>query len=143
MKIFKRVMTIVAIVAAVLVAGYLYVDNMDVIGRSIVKADDFIRDCVKGNYEQVARNPESYQNKRMYISGTVIQVIDNGNKIQMRVQDKDGNIWYIFYTYEKNQTRILEGDALTIYGLCCGTVSYEAITKQKITIPGINGYFIR
>ena len=143
MRIIKRLLIVLGIILAV---GYILGfsgNNPYVSPKRNINADDFISSCIQGDYEKVARNPDANRGRKMYISGTVIQVIENGKNVELRVQEKTGNIWYVLYAYENGESHILDGDQITVYGLCYGTITYQTVFGQQLTIPGIEGYFIR
>lgn len=111
--------------------------------RSKINQDTYISLSVAGSYETVARFPDQQKGKMMYVSGSVGQVLENGNKVILLISDSAHNTWYVTYRYAAGEGHILENDNITMYGECTGTTSYEAIDGRKITVPSLEGYFYR
>ncbi|MBS6956344.1 MAG: toxin regulator [Enterocloster asparagiformis] len=89
-------------------------------------------------YEQLARNPDDFKNKKIKFSGTVLQVLEGSgknNQIRLAVNDDYGDI--LFCEYDKNivSSRILEDDHITVYGTSYGLYSYTSTMGSTITIP--------
>lgn len=108
--------------------------------------NDYMGQCVTASYgltySEVARNPDYYTGNLIAVTGKVIQVLENGQDVQLRLQEESSNweddfTWYVFYTLTEGEGRILEGDNMTAYGECVGTVSYEAVFGNTVTIPAI------
>lgn len=98
---------------------------------------DYITDCEDVSYSGVSRNPDEYKGKKVYISGTVIQVQEGFlDTVTMRVQT-DYGIWYVTYTRKEGESRILENDYITCYGECRGVETYVAVLGNTITIPSM------
>lgn len=92
--------------------------------------DEYISQCQSVNYSDVERNPDNYK-------GTVIQVTEGWfDNVTMRV-DCDGDVWYVTYTREEGESRILEDDYITGYGECDGVQSYKTVLGTQITIPSM------
>lgn len=97
--------------------------------------------CKTYTYEEIARNPDKYEKSLAKFTGEVIQVLKNGDEIQMRVNVTYNEFYYtdtvfVFYNV-KNKTNLLEGDIITMYGELRGTQEYESILGQEISIPRI------
>lgn len=89
------------------------------------------------SYENLARNPDDYVGKYITGSGEVAQVIEGENEIQLRVAVNDDYDDMIFLAYnpEIMDSRILEDDHITYYGMSLGTITYESTLGGNITIP--------
>lgn len=91
-------------------------------------------------YEQLARNPDDFKDKKIKFSGKVLQVLEGSgknNQIRLAVNDDYGNI--LFCEYNKNivSSRILEDDHITVYGTSYGLYSYTSTMGATITIPAV------
>lgn len=101
---------------------------------------DYISDCSTPSYEDVARNPDSYEGSKVKISGSVIQVsesfldIFDTNSVDLRVEAPDG-VWYVTYSRQEGESRILEGDYITCYGECDGVTTYISVLGGNVTVP--------
>lgn len=92
------------------------------------------------SYDNIARNPDEYEGKKVKFTGEVIQLIENDDTIQIRFAiDKDyDQIIFCEYSPSIVDSRILEDDVITIYGVSAGTISYESTLGAKITIPAVS-----
>lgn len=124
----------------------------DVTNEPTENRNDFIKSCSKTyTYKDIARNPNTYIGKRAMFEGEVIQVLESGNNVILRVNiTKEENEFmdsgylytdtvYVEYTRKNdNESRILENDIITMYGTLNGTKSYDSVLQSSITVP----YFI-
>ena len=90
-------------------------------------------------YEQLARTPDEYEGKLVKFVGKVIQVIEGDDIVQIRFAVEENYDEIIFCEYEKDivNSRVLEGDLITIYGTSYGLYSYESTMGGKITVPAV------
>lgn len=99
--------------------------------------EDYITSCVQVDYKSVERDPGLFEGKQIVVKGEVIQVMEGWfNSVTMRIES-DAGMWYATYTAGENESRILEGDYLTVYGECDGVESYTTILGGQMTIPSI------
>lgn len=92
-------------------------------------------------YDQIARNPNDYKDKKMQFTGKVIQVIedDDQTEIRLAVDGNSDNIILVDYDNNiLNGSRVLEDDLVTVSGKSVGTISYKSTMGGKITIPGMS-----
>ena len=100
--------------------------------------DTYSKDCEIVDYNDVERNPDNYKGKKIKISGKVIQVSEGlFDSVTLRVEESDGNVWYVTYSREDGESRILEKDSITCYGECDGIETYTSILGDKISIPSM------
>lgn len=90
-------------------------------------------------YDNIARNPDDYQNQFVKFTGTVLQVLEDDSEVQVRiaVDDDYDKIIYCSYNPSIVSSRILENDTITIYGTSIGLLSYDSVLGGQVTIPGI------
>lgn len=104
---------------------------------------EYIATCSTFPYEDVSRNPDKYKGQSCAVKGTVIQVAESvidlfdTNSVTLRIEAADG-IWYVDYTREEGESRILEGDEVICYGECDGVTTYIAIMGNTVTVPKLN-----
>jgi hypothetical protein len=105
--------------------------------------------CKEYTYEDIARNPENMNGEYAKLKGKVIQVLESGNAVQIRVDitvSEYGNysdtIFVSYYKKSETEDRILEDDIITIYGKLDGTETYNAVLGQQITLPKINAEYV-
>ena len=96
------------------------------------------------NYKTLARNPEQYKGEIVVYTGRVVQVMESGNDLSMRVSidDKGDNVFLINYRKLANEGRILEDDTLTFYGEFKGITKYKAVLGNEISVPEIKARYI-
>ena len=93
----------------------------------------------EGEYEDYARNPDTYAFQNVQITGEVIQVVEGDDVIVYRIVTDDAydQIWYIEYVPVPGESRILEEDTVTVYGIYYGIYSYESVMGGTISVPAI------
>ena len=105
--------------------------------------EEYKASCITVDYNDVARNPDNHKDENIVISGEVIQVSEGWfNSVILRVDSGDNNIWYVIYYREEGESRILEGDSVTLYGECTGVESYTSIMGNTVTIPSMDAKII-
>lgn len=117
--------------------------------------DNFINSCEEYVYKDVARNPNSYKNKKAKFRGKVIQVMENDNDVTYRinvtaVENKympGGYIWedtiYVDYTRKnENESRVLEEDIIVVYGNLNGLMTYETVLGNSVSIPWLKAEYV-
>ena len=106
---------------------------------SEISRDEYIALCEKIDYTDVLRNPANYKGKHTVVSGTVDQVIEGFfGSITIYVKDVSGNKWGCVYSYQDGESRILEGDSVTLYGICKGTDTSETILGEQVTLVRVD-----
>jgi uncharacterized membrane protein YcgQ (UPF0703/DUF1980 family) len=88
-------------------------------------------------YNQIARTPDQYKNKKVKFTGKVIQVMESENEINLRiaVNDNYDNVLLVAYLPGITSTRVLENDHVTIKGVSQGLYTYKSTLGGNITIP--------
>lgn len=112
--------------------------------------EEYKSQCQVYNYEDIARNPSEYEKKLAKFTGEIVQIIRDGDKLQMLVSvtlkgsepftyydDK----MYVFYTINNN-VNLLENDIITMYGELRGTQEYTDVLDRQATLPRIYVKFI-
>lgn len=106
---------------------------------SDISRDEYISLCEKIDYTDVLRNPDNYKGKHTVVSGTVDQVIEGFlRSVTIYVKDASGNKWGCVYSYQDGESRILEGDSVTLYGICKGTDTSETILGGQVTLVRVD-----
>lgn len=107
------------------------------------QAAAFKETCKTYTYDEIARNPDNYKLQAAKFRGKVIQVIEDGNDVTMRLNITKGRYtWsdtiYVEYSRkDSSESRILEDDIITVYGLMMGTVTYKTVLGASVTIPAM------
>lgn len=104
---------------------------------------NFKASCETFDYQDILRNPDSYKDRNCVVSGTVDQIIEGWfDSFSIFVNDAAGNKWGCVYSYKEGETRLLEGDNVTIYGKCQGTDNTKTLLGQQVTLPRIDAEYI-
>lgn len=88
-------------------------------------------------YDKLARTPDDYEYEKIKASGEVIQVIEGDGETQLRVAvggDYD-TVLLVYYDSSIVDTRVLEDDNVTLYGISQGLYTYESTMGGDITVP--------
>ena len=108
----------------------------------------FKDECTTYSYETLARNPDDYVGEKVHFRGEVIQVMESGDDVTLRVNvNYTGYYWtdtiYVEYTRQSSsESRILEDDIIDLYGISAGTITYETVMGNDVTIPGVLALYI-
>lgn len=88
-------------------------------------------------YNQLARTPEDYKGKKVKFSGKVIQILEEYGMVNMRLAVDSDYDKIILCEYRSNivDSRILEDDIVTIYGVSKGLYTYKSTIGVSITVP--------
>ena len=106
---------------------------------SQISEEEYISICKPADHKDILRNPDSYKNSYITVKGKVAQVIDGIlNTVTIYITDGNGDKWEISYLYPEGESRILEGDRLTVYGKCKGTSHSTTLAGKQITLPYID-----
>lgn len=90
-------------------------------------------------YDQLARTPDKYETDKVKFSGTVIQLIEGDDTVQIRfaVNGDYDRILLAEYDPSITDSRILEDDKLTLLGFSTGIITYESTMGGDISIPSM------
>lgn len=125
--------------------GPTSVQSAEIIGKSDLESinSSFKASCPDMNYEDVQRNPDSYQDKFLKCSGTIFQIINESpDRAEYLLECPYGYVYLSWYENEKLRgSRILEGDAVTVYGNFTILKTYDTLISQN-TVPEISVVFI-
>ncbi|MCM1219405.1 MAG: toxin regulator [Lachnospiraceae bacterium] len=91
-------------------------------------------------YDNIARTPNDFLGKKVKFTGKVVQLIEGSNSIQIRlaINSNYDQIVLCEYTPSIVESRVLEDDIITIYGISVGTISYQSTIGGQITVPAIS-----
>lgn len=112
-----------------------------------ISKDEYIQMCKTISYKELARNPESFKGEYFTFTGEVIQVMEQGNLVNLRVNVTSETLFdTTFYTdtifvvarLSEDGNRILEHDIITLYGICDGLYTYTTVLGSEMSIPRID-----
>lgn len=103
--------------------------------------------CETISYDNLARDPDTYDGKKIKFTGEVIQVVEGDYITAYRVdvtKTRYGytDTVYVMYVPEQGAQRVLEDDIVTLYGEYMGLYSYESIMGATITVPSMLALYI-
>lgn len=95
----------------------------------------------------LARNPESFKSKSVTYTGKVIQTLESGNKVELRINvTKEQYGWqdtvYVNFRKAQGEDRILENDIITLWGDVKGLKTYKSVLNSSVTLPEIEAKYI-
>lgn len=120
------------------------------VSAPLMSKSEYMNKCRTISYEKLARNPDSYKGDYFEFTGEVIQVIQSGRHVDLRVnvtrEDLYGTTMYSDTIYVETKLledgdRILEGDIITLYGVCDGLYTYTTIFGATMSIPKIDAAY--
>ena len=89
------------------------------------------------DYDKLARTPDDYEGDKIKITGEVIQVMEGDGETDLRIAlDEDwDDVILVYYSSDIVDSRVLEEDNVTAYGVSEGLYTYESTGSGEITIP--------
>lgn len=108
-----------------------------------ISEEDYKNLCQQLNYEDILRNPDTYDGEYCVVSGTVDQIIEGWfDTYTIYVMDASGNKWECGYMYKDGESHLLEGDSVTVYGKCNGTTTATTLMGEQVTSPYVDAEYI-
>lgn len=112
-------------------------------------ANNYKEKCNEYSYTDIARNPDKVKGEYAKLAGEVIQVLESGKSVTLRVNMTKGKYGYysdtVYVTYTRksdDEDRILEDDIVEIYGELDGLETYTAVLGQEVSLPKIYAEYI-
>ena len=113
----------------------------------------YIPKCVTIDYTTLVQDSTQYVGKDFTFTGQVAEVKTGyNNNIKLRVnvtppanlsETAYSDTIYVTYEYaDSEETRINEGNIITIYGKSEGLYSYTSLTGERVNLPSINAMYI-
>ena len=108
-----------------------------------ISEEDYKDLCEHLDHEDILREPDAYDGKYCIVDGTVDQIIEGWfGSFTIFVVDEVGNKWGCTYSYDEGESRVLEGDNVTMYGKCQGTSNTETVLGEQVTLPHVDAKYI-
>lgn len=150
-KIFKKWWFWVILIAVVIIIAVLFSEGTYPSDLIDLPKDEYIMQSQVYDYDSVLRNPSQYNKKLVRFKGEVIQVLKDGDDIQMRVNvtlNGEGGSFeyytdtiYVFYKII-DDVNVIEGDIITLYGELRELQEYKSVFGVKISIPRVFAKYI-
>ena len=118
-------------------------------GAGVMSESDYKASCSEVDYNDLCKNPDKYEGEKLKFTGQVRQVVLDNEKGESEyivgvTKDESGayddNI-YLYYTVGTD-SRIIEEDIVTIYGVASGEKAFKNILGEKIKIPAVTAVFV-
>ena len=119
--------------------------NSDMSSAKIVDSVDineiynsFKSGCIELNYEDFQRSPDNYNDSFIKTTGTIFQIVsEDFSRSEYLVETPQGYIYLTWFENEKfRDSRLLEGDNITVYGLSQGLKTYSTLSGDQ-TVPSM------
>ena len=112
--------------------------------------EEFKKSCENVSYENLARNPDKMEGKKVKITGEVIQALYSYGSVDLRVNITEWGTYstyykdtiYVTYYPEDGEDKILEDDIVTIWGTAQGDYSYTSAIGSRVTLPLVFAKYI-
>lgn len=94
----------------------------------------------KKSYDEIARNPNSYQSQKITFRGKVVQVVEGtgGDNVYRVAVDSDSNcMFYVEYSLPSGASRILKNDIVTLKGTYFGIYTYQTTLGGSVSVPAL------
>ena len=91
-------------------------------------------------YEALARTPDDYLGKRVYVGGKVLQATEDSKGYMLRVATDYAFDDVVMVAVPKDAvegTRILEDDLVDCYGTSTGIYTYKSVLGASISVPSL------
>lgn len=118
-------------------------------GKIIENIIDYSKEkesCSSIPYNEFARNPDGFNGKKVFLSGQIIQIMENGKNLALRVNvnenNSHNNTIYVLYTLKEDEKRLLDSDQVNIWGVLKGIETYQTIFGSSVSIPRIEAFAI-
>jgi hypothetical protein len=94
-------------------------------------------------FDDLARNTELHEGKLLDLTGTVIQVLEDGSEAQLRMNINGNYDQTVFVQYPGySKARVLEGDDVKMVASVDGRVTYETVLGNEVTLPALTALWL-
>lgn len=94
-------------------------------------------------FDELARNTEAHEGELITIAGKVIQVFENGDAAQLRVNVDGAFDQTVFVEYPGySAARVLEGDNVNLVGRVDGRLTYKSVIGAQVTLPALTAMWL-
>ena len=100
-------------------------------------------DCKEISYKELNKNPDRYYGDNIKLQGRIMQISEgnpNGNYMLMYVNDDYNQLAYVEYY---NNTKFVEDDWVTVYGVCAGSYTYKTTSGGTYAVPSMYGAILQ
>jgi hypothetical protein len=107
--------------------------------------EDFKASCTSVEYDDLARNTETYVGQHIHYQGDVVQVREMGNDryvLRVNVTKDEYDLWRDTIWVNYTGSRTLERDIIQLWGTVKGRREYTAVLGNQIVIPEIDAKYL-
>lgn len=102
----------------------------------------FKQTCPPIDWEGIMRQPDEAYSSVWAATGTIFQIIESTDtKVDFLLELEDGNIVKVGHQYDEGESKLLEGDYLTVYGVFFKQYKYYSLAGER-TVPSLGAYFV-
>jgi hypothetical protein len=111
-------------------------------------AEQYKNSSKKIPYIDIARNPDKFKGEQVTFEGQVIQVLESGNNVGLRVNVTKGkyDTWqdtvFINYRRQNGEDRILDKDVISLWGVVKGLKTYKTVLNSETSLPEIDAKYV-
>lgn len=105
-------------------------------------ADAIKENVVKVSFDDLARYPDKFIETPVHLTGKIIQKI-SPDQYRVNITKTEYSWTDTIYIILETGERLLEDDEVDFYGLANGTITYETVIGDHITIPRVDVYEIK
>lgn len=103
----------------------------------------FTKACATVAVKDIERNPDDYFYSKVAFKGEVFQLAkEDGDWLEFLLDTGEDDPVYVVYMKHEGESRILEGDKITVYGYCYKLYSYNSVLGTKMTVPKVGAMVI-
>lgn len=115
--------------------------------RAAKEKSDFKAKCKTYDYKPISRSPGKYIGKPVWFCYQVLQVMEDGDYVGLRVATGGAYGYYddvimVTYTRGDKEDRILEDDMITVWGEMGDLYTYETVMGNELSIPHVYGKYV-
>lgn len=116
----------------------------------VMSKSEYISQCRQIPYEKLCRNPDSYKGAYLTFVGEVVQVMEHGSSVHLRVNVTEvktngysysTDTIYVITSLHEDGNRILEKDIVRLYGQSEGLRTYQAVLGNTVSIPSLKAEY--
>lgn len=117
------------------------IGNTNNSSQSNMTEEQFKGNCSEINFNLLNKNADNHTGEKLKFRGEIIQISENNNGgyIRLGVNGSHSDVIYVEY---KGTNNFVEGDTVTVYGVCQGDYTYTSTIGAKITLPKIDAKYI-
>ena len=95
-------------------------------------------------FDDLARSTEQHQGKLLNLSGEIVQVLEDGDAADLRVNlDGDIDQMVVVHYPDYGAARVLDGDMIQMIARVDGRATYETVLGSEVTAPLLTALWLQ